>query len=263
MMRSAQKIVRWVFVVTVIMSATTLLLPLPPGEADGQLSPHVGLAISTILTTTYIGVIVLFVLGSLAYKKQLRKAYVLMVLGLALITLGLVQFTLLRVFDLRGVAWLLYSIAPMLFIISAISVYSGVRRMLSLLEVRTLVARPIIVVSIAVVVGVLGTFLPSPPDMPDAAATSLHALASWNAIMFIAAMLGAWRVSRAIGSHYRRAMTWLAVGLTCTTATNITMFALLHADGMMLPVYLHNFLVFVGGLVYLRAGYEFALTKEI
>jgi hypothetical protein len=90
-----------------------------------------------------------------------------------------------------------------------------------------------------------------------------NAISAWDIVLYAASLGLVLKMRTHSGAHYANAISWLAIGLTGSVA--ITLYILVETllSGKAPAGILVDSIVTVGGLLYLKAGYSFARTKEL
>lgn len=254
----------------VIIAATacgymaSFFIPVPPGWGNSSLDFHQTLANSVLYTLLHTGAGILFIAGLGAYKAALRLAYVKIALGVALVGVGLAQVVFLNVFDLIQTPWVQSGGVMLPFVIAGVAIYLGVRQVATLVGVRSSL-KNIWLVACLLVLGVATVVL-----LPHQASSSLeltfdisNAISVWDVVLYAASLGLVLQIKAHTGTHYSKATVWLAIGLVGSVV--ITSYVLIGTflEGKTPANYLLDTVVIVGGLLYLKAGYSFARTKEI
>jgi hypothetical protein len=236
-----------------VISAATLLIPIPPKVALGQESFHVTMMTTTAMACLHAGAAVLFWSGLDGFKARLRRAYFSICLGLLVYSVALLQYPIIAVFDLWNEPWALNG-GLALPTIGALLIYTGLLAFAKALNVRYLATSPFVVLAAAIVLAFIANW---------AAGTWIDLNLTGNCVSLvigIAVGMLVLRIKQTAGPAYTNALAWFALA-PLVNAIGILLliaFAVLHIP---LPAIITLPFVFVGAL-YIKAGYSFNKIKE-
>ncbi len=263
-MNAALKFTVMVITVTAINYLASFLVPVPPSWSGTSPDFHYTLANSVAYTFLHAGAGLLFISGLGAYKAALRSAYVKIAIGVTLVGAGLAQVILLNIFNLIQTPWVQYGGVMIPFVVAGLSIYFGIRQIAKLIGVRSPLTNTWIVFP-AVIIGIIITSLAPHTDSPLAELIFdiANAISVGDVLLYTIALVLVLQIKSQIGAHYGKATRWMAIGLTGSVI--ITSFVLIETFmlGRQPASYLLDSIVIIGGLLYLKAGYTFARTKEL
>lgn len=263
-MNTTFKTVLAVTFVTLLGYAVSFLIPAPPSWNDTSLAFHTTLANSVLYTLLHAGAAVLFLSGISAYKAALRSAYVKIASGIVLVGGGLAQVVFLNIFDLIQTPWVQYGGVMLPFVVAGLAIYFGTRSMAALIGVRSVLRNIWFVAPLLIVCVIIVSLLPhKPSSLPELVFDISNAISAWDVVLYAASLGLVLKMRTHSGAHYASAISWLAIGLTGSVfiSTYILIGTLL--SGAAPAGILIDSIVAIGGLLYLKAGYSFARTKEL
>lgn len=263
-MNTTFKTVLAVTFVTLLGYVVSFLIPAPPSWNDMSLAFHTTLANSVLYTLLHAGAAVLFLSGISAYKAALRSAYMKIASGIVLVGGGLAQVVFLNIFDLIQTPWVQYGGVMLPFVVAGLAIYFGTRSMAALIGVRSVLRNIWFVAPLLIVCVIIVSLLPhKPSSLPELVFDISNAISAWDVVLYAASLGLVLKMRTHSGAHYASAISWLAIGLTGSVfiSTYILIGTLL--SGAAPAGILIDSIVAIGGLLYLKAGYSFARTKEL
>jgi hypothetical protein len=263
-MNTTFKTVLAVTFVTLLGYVVSFLIPAPPSWNDTSLAFHTTLANSVLYTLLHAGAAVLFLSGISAYKAALRSAYMKIASGIVLVGGGLAQVVFLNIFDLIQTPWVQYGGVMLPFVVAGLAIYFGTRSMAALIGVRSVLRNIWFVAPLLIVCVIIVSLLPhKPSSLPELVFDISNAISAWDVVLYAASLGLVLKMRTHSGAHYASAISWLAIGLAGSVfiSTYILIGTLL--SGAAPAGILVDSIVAIGGLLYLKAGYSFARTKEL
>lgn len=258
-----------IYIGLTILAASTAFYAFPV-VTEAQLEAAVAIAFAASLTQ--LGGVGYFLSSLRSFKKELRRAYYLLALGIFIFSFVQLLPSLTLV---PGIVNLLtnptVSAAAFLlpFLLGALLIYLGVRSFARLLETPSVWRSIWLVGGLSLAAAAAALLLPA--NLP--AGTDVYtyrvykasiSLASWCGMFGLAATILTFTIRRAIGPVYKNAMTWLAVALavlTLTTFHEVIVKTYFLTSGYVTHQYsLWPYLAV--GTLFLIAGYAFASTKR-
>jgi len=263
-MNTTFKTVLSVTLVTLLGYAASFLVPVPVNWSNSPIGFHWTLANSVLYTLLHTGAAILFLSGIGAYKAALRSAYMKIAIGVVLVGGGLAQVVFLNIFDLIQTPWVQYGGVMLPFVIAGLAIYFGVRSMATLIGVRSVLQNVWLIIPLLIVCVIITSLLPhTSSSLPEMVFDISNAISAWDIVLYAASLGLVLKMRTHSGAHYANAISWLAIGLTGSVA--ITLYILVETllSGKAPAGILVDSIVTVGGLLYLKAGYSFARTKEL
>ena len=252
---------------SVLVGLIALLLPTPPESQVGWLLFHAPLALTLMYGCLHIGSAILFLTSLGAYKSELRRVYIAISAGIVVLALGTLQVAIIAAFNWWNTPWAMdgYIVVP--FLAAGMIVYIGARGLGKLIGIKSLLVRSSAVLPSVFITSLLVIFIPHPtPTTTLIAYDASNIITTWTMLMFLAAGLTFVAITRHIGAHYKAAMGWLSGGFI--SATLVLACAVGHtivAPNVTNDTFsiITDFIGVIAGLVYVRAAYEFAKTKDL
>jgi hypothetical protein len=267
-MQKTRMLIRGTILLTVILCLLALLLPTPPGLPRG-IDFHNLLVVNIIMACTHIGGALLFLTNLDVYKARLRRAY--SVLSIGVLVLGMVTLQILVISILNGwtntaLAATLSSLTILLYLLSGMLLYAAVRSFARLVDVRHPLTRAWVVLPGAVILAALSSLLPHQPlptGTPEVAFDVFVGIFIWSGSLMLFAGWLALEVRKHAGAHYVHAMAWLTGALIVSASLLLYggIRTLLGGSDSLVLNALSYVLNVSTGLMWVRAGYAFALTK--
>lgn len=264
-MQRSRLLIWSVIIFTIIMCGIALLLPSPATWPINEAPFHQVLIGDIIMASCYLGGALLFLINLDVYTSKLRRAYILLTAGISMAGIGTLQTTLLTVFNAWSTPYALTGAAVVPFLLSGLIMYMGVRSFANLVGITHPLTRSVYVIPAAAGVALLATLIPHGTYLAPEEITydMLIGLGTWSGILILGAGILIIKVRQQAGETYTAAMSWLAGALLFSGAVIIAQ-ALYE---VMKPNYspffdtVGNAAIVGSGLIWIRAGYAFALTK--
>lgn len=263
-MNTALKIAIIIIIATILGYLASFLVSVPSGWGDSSLNFHQTLANSVLYTLLHAGAAILFISGIGAYKAALRSAYIKIALGITLVGGGLAQVVFLNIFGLIQTPWVQYGGVMLPFIVAGLAIYFGVRQMAKLVGVHSPLTNLWFVLPMVVVGIIVAAFLPhAPSSLPEPFFDIANAINVGDVLLYATALVLVLQAKARSGAHYASTMRWLAIGLVGSVAITSYVLIGMFMLGETPADYLLDTIVIIGGLLYVKAGYSFARTKEL
>lgn len=261
----AAKIVAGVMIAGTIEAIIMLLVPANPSWQGSWALYHIPLGITAAYSWLYIGAAVLFLMGLGVYRTKLRHAYMLIVAGIFLSSLGAAQMPIIAGANLWQSWWILSGAYSVLFVLGSIFMYVGVLNFAHLVSAKTVFAKVSFVLPAIACICALSTLLPHiATPTPETTYDIANVIILFSALTYLASGLTVLAIRQNSGAHYASTLSWLAAG---SIAGFFTLLASL-LDSLILDSapdiwnLANNLLVLLTGLIFLRAGYSFYETRE-
>jgi hypothetical protein len=253
-------------VVTLLSVFLIFMLPIPANWKLPRLEFYLPLASFGTMTCLHIGAAILFTTNLGVYKARLRRAYVALAVGIIMIALGTLQVAIISATNTWYSPWVLSGGLIMPFFVATLTVYLAMRHLAHLVGVRHLLTKLWFVLPVVLVISLLIALL---PHVPVAVSASAYAITigttAWSGWMLFVTSMLVFVIRKHAGEHYSQAMAWLGVAifigfldLTAQYTYNIT-----TVDYTSPLARAMNILSILSGLLWLRASYSFALTREL
>lgn len=266
-MKSARGLVVGILIIALLVALSTLLIPMS-SNYDSWLLFHVPLATTISYAVLHMGAALLFLLSLSAYKAKLRQAFISISIGIVALALGTLQVAVIAAFDWWNTAWAKdgYIIIP--FLLAAFVVYGGTRTLAKLVGTKTMLVKGLLVLPGVLALSFVSLFFPHvASSTPEVQIRASNLFLTWTVLMYFVCALITVAVSRQIGDHYKKAMGWLAAGflVSCFVLVLAIIHSLLFPGSTTQDAgdVVVDVVGLFAGLAYLRAGYEFAKTREL
>jgi hypothetical protein len=265
-MKAGMKIIIGTIVLTVLVLAAIMMIPVPTSWHDSSLAFHVPLAMYTAVASLNVGAAILFLTSLSSYKAQLRRAYVAISAAIVLTAIGTLQLPILNGFDKWDSVWATSGIVSLPFLLSGLVMYLGMRSFGRLINAQSIFTKASIVVP-AVIILSAGTIL-----LPHVATTTAekafdasNIILAWSGLLDLAAALILIKVRQHIGAHYAAAMSWLAVALFTSffIIAVVILDALLTTNRQDIASHSVEVIAVILSFMWIRAGYAFTGTKDL
>lgn len=264
-MKPAKRVVIVILATTLLISGSTLLLPLPE-VAQTRWIVHGHLAASLALATLYVGAVALYLISLRVYKAEARRAFIVICFGMMLIAVGAVQLALLTSLSLLDTAFAKTGAVAVPFLLSGLVIYIGVRRFAKLVGVDSNLTKISRVLPVILVFSFMAALLPH-IDGHYASEIEIDAsngLLVWTALLDLTAALLILKVKNSSGSHYANAMAWLFMMLMWSAVLSLIAIVdtLVTRNGQDVFSLTVQVLALLDAGLALWAGYAFTKTKD-
>jgi hypothetical protein len=184
--------------------------------------------------------------------------------GIVLVGGGLAQVVFLNIFDLIQTPWVQYGGVMLPFVVAGLAIYFGTRSMAALIGVRSVLRNIWFVAPLLIVCVIIVSLLPhKPSSLPELVFDISNAISAWDVVLYAASLGLVLKMRTHSGAHYASAISWLAIGLTGSVFISTYILIRTLLSGAAPAGILVDSIVAIGGLLYLKAGYSFARTKEL
>lgn len=233
------------------------------GSVEDPAATHWRMAFTVLLTVLISSSAVWFLVSLRQFTARLRKAYILLGIGLILFSVAMLQLAIIAVLDQWQGAWATGGGALLVFVAGAFFMYLGMRQFARLQEVKGVLTSFWAVTGISLLVAGASAFAASYMVRYELDGVVLYeAAVGWTAAYLACSALLARRIAKAIGPHYGQAIRWQTMALVAFTLgavhEGISTWFLTTGDWYEdYGVYLWVFIA--TGVLFLRASYEFRL----
>lgn len=248
-----------------VISISVWFMQTPVTWPADNLEFHQQLIFNIIVALTHITGAVLFVTNLDVYKAKLRRAYIVLAIGAVLTGAGTLQLSLLTLLNLWETPYGQSGATMLPFLFSGITLYIAVRSFARLVGAKDLFLRAWVTLPLAFGLAALSTFLPHAAGdaMSELTYDLLVGVSVWSGSLMIFAGYLTHRVQQHTGQHYTHAVRWLkrALIFSGVVLVYVSFYSLVYVE-MVYPIAIfNNFTAVISGLIWIRAGYAFALTK--
>lgn len=248
-----------------IVSIGILFLPVPSSWLPDNLDFNQQLILNSITALTHVTGAVLFLANMDVYKKGLRRAYAVLAAGVVLAGVGTLQISLLTFFSLWETPYGQGGAFMLPFLLSGVTLYIAIRLFARLVGVQSIFVKPWVVFPGAFTFALLSSFLPhaSNPALTELDYDILVGVSVWSGSLMLFAAYLARSIQQNTGRHYVYAIKWLKRALIVSGAVllYISLYSLIYVKFNYVEAVFNSLTAVVSGLVWIRAGYGFALTK--
>lgn len=260
------RILIWSTVIfTVAASLWAFFLPTPSSWPVDTVEFHQQLIVNIIMATTHTGGAMLLLTNLDVYKAKLRRSYIVMALGALVTGAGTLQISILTLTNLWMTPYGRSGATMLPFVLSGVLLYLAMRSFAKLVVVKHFMTRAWVVLPGAILLAALSTLLPHmhDPNLTEASYDVLVAISVWSGSLILCAGWLAINVKRHAGAHYAHAMTWLTRALIFSSLVLIyqAFYTIVNVGFNPILSLISNTIIIVSGLIWVRAGYAFALTK--
>lgn len=249
----------------IVLSGLAFLLPVPLNWPSDETGFHQQLIVNLFMAGTHTGGAILFLANLDVYKTSLRRAYITLAIGTLITGAGTLQISLLTIFNAWDNPYGQSGATMLPFLLSGLVLYLAMRMFARLVGVRGSLVRAWIVVPGAVVLAVFSTILPhaSAAATPEITYDLLVGISVWSASLMLFAGWLAAIVRRHAGGHYAPAMSWLMRALLFSAGVLLyqALYTSINVRYSMVLNTISNVVTVLSGIMWVRAGYAFALTK--
>lgn len=262
------KAVIWgTLLLTLLLCILALALPTPADWPADNVEFHQQLIVNIIMATTHTGGAILLLTNLDVYKAGLRRAYIILAFGTLITGLGTLQISVLTLLSAWTTPYGTSGATMLPFLLSGVIMYLGVRSFARLLDTRHFLTKAWIVLPGAFLLALSSTLLPHAydPRLTEATYDVLVAISAWSGSLMLLAGWLSYTIRLHTGAHYIHAMTWLTRALIFSGFILLYQGAYTLANDSFNPFLnlVSNTITVVSGLLWVRAGYAFALTKYV
>lgn len=251
---------------TVLACLGALFLQVPPNWPTDISGFHTQLIMNLIVGTTHVTGAILFLANLDVYKAKLRRAYIILAIGVTLAGIGTLQNTIMTLLNWWDTPYGQSGLTMLPFLLSGFTLYVAIRAFARLVNVNYILTKFFIVIPVVIGIVLLSTFLPhvQADNMTETTYDILIAITMWSGMFMVLAGLVNLKTQQFVGRHYSHAMKWLTRALFTSGIVLLYVgFYTLIDSGFDVVIYTFNgFTTVISGLVWMRAGYAFALTKS-
>jgi hypothetical protein len=266
-MKTARRVLILTVIVAIFFGFFTHAFNPPADWHESLASFRMSLAMLAVLSTLHMGAAILFVVNLGVYKEGMRKAFRPITYNRIFNAVTASIITIISLYSLWDQKWVSSGVIISAFALSGYFQYLGPVRLSRLIksDLPKWISNQTLLISIVVVFSLVVTLLlPSLREKYDGFNTFLFFGTITSLLYYVSIFILA-KVRSQIGAHYTSAMTWLLLGVLFGSAV-FTQLAV--GTALASPEEIARFTPLtvssiIGGICYLKAGYEFAKTKDI
>lgn len=212
----------------------------------------------------HIGAAVLFIANLDVYTTKLRRAYYLISIGTVIVGLGMLQVSVIAALDAWRSAYVLGGGMMFPFLIAGLIEYFGIRLVAILVKVKHPLTKVWLALPLTLLIAFGTSFLPHVTITLEETGFDIGiGIIAWAAALLFVGCILTLTLRRQAGALYIKPMTWLAgaffvSGLTLSVQC---VYYLITTDYDHIVTRINNLIAIGSGLMWLRAGYGFMLTK--
>ncbi len=227
------------------------------GDADSVTRVTLGVSVSAALLN--ILAIPFFLSGLKNFKSGLKRACIVLCVGIGLFGLAQVQLPFISLFEWGF--WINSGGIAIPYLLGVIGIFWGIRLFARLVSVKSLFGSPISAFIATIVISIGAATLPHIHTATDELAYDLAlALSVCNSVVITFATVLTFKLRQKIGLAYTRSMTWLfaALAIIAFAGWHYTIIQLTMTTGDWYYDYSFTIIPFVAGAIALvLAGYSF------
>lgn len=225
---------------------------------------HYSLSSNICMLFLHIGAAVLFSLGIVVYKEDLRRAFNAIVIGIILQAIGLLQLPILDMLDAWGTPYVTYGFVGLPFLLYGLLTYIGASAFGKLVGTPGISPRRLAVIPLSLIIPIVVLFLPHTNiETSEFAFDATNFVLSWTTMLLAAAAIVFFRTGKRVGAHYAQSISWLCIALVgsaiCLAVATIDSFVIPAVSPLSIPLDIASL---IAGLIWVKAGYSFSKTKE-
>lgn len=249
---------------TIVLGVLALFLPTPAGWPQ-DIGFHQAMVVNVIMACSHTGGVLLLLTNLDVYKAKLRRAYLVMSVGVLAAGLGTLQSLLITLLNLNTSLYAQSGAMILPFLLSGVLLYIAIRSFARLVGVKHPLTRAWVVLPGALMLAMASSLLPhaQDPRIPEITYDAFVGIMVWSGSLMLFAGWLTRNVRKHAGAHYAHAMTWLMWALIASASLLLYsgILTLLNASGNLALNVISYILSIASGLGWIRAGYAFALTK--
>ncbi|HSX33370.1 MAG TPA: hypothetical protein VLF91_03480 [Candidatus Saccharimonadales bacterium] len=249
-----------------VVGALWLLVPPPAGVDHAEFYSPFGTPTTLVDLTFALGGGMLFLLALRNFKKELKPAYRL--IAGAEFSLGLltIVFPIIEYYNLWDNVWWNMS-SYLSYLVGSILMYYGARQFLRIIQLKSKLTAPLMVIGATAVVAVIHALLPHAAvwSFSEQKYDAFEIVVIIPVIFYAAAAIGAYNIRRHIGQEYYKAFNWLTAGLTLQFITAVTILVLdtIGYDNWYFNTRLYEVPTILGDFLVLVSAYQFNVVGEV
>lgn len=251
------KLATWLLLLaSLLLGFLSLLVPLPEWDVPGSL--QLTMFFATIVSVLHFGAPYLFHIGLSQFTSLLRRAYLLMFVGIILLGLAHAQNILITVLGAWNGFWVRGGLIAVPFFFSVIFIYLGANHFARLLHISSFSTKSRAAFFIAVLASAFAAFIPPFQVPPTFNFAMSLAFTAWGVALFLITAAVLLRIKSTISSRYTVAMLWLFWSMVANALAGIHymgMLVILPQDHWYEPYGFVPFLL--AALILVKAGYAF------
>ncbi len=252
-------------VLSVLLSIVVLFMPTPDSWLLGWLYFHVVMIIAVWYCCLHTGAVLLFLASLRSYKARLRRAYVGISTAIVLLALSTVQIVIISAFNWWDSWWVNDGFVVLPYFVAGLVAYLATRNLALLVQVRTFLARPAIMIPLVTAISLIVIPVPHVPQpVPEIVYDAANVLLFWTTGMYVAAGGVVFAVMEHVGLSYKKTMARLAWGFVLSGI--VLLAALIHSFFVEQTQDISGIIIdalgLISGFIFLAASYVFAKSAS-
>jgi hypothetical protein len=217
-------------------------------------------AVSLMAALLHFAALAFYVRGTRYLHTNLKIAYSLMGVGVALLGLAIFQISIVNLFNWQ--VWVDSGGVLLPYLISVLLVFIGLRRFATSVDIKSRWLSIWYAFPIATAIGAAVSFLPHVPTPVDELTNSVTvALTTFISVLFVVAAKGTLIIKSKVGASYAHGLAWQFVGFASTAFAGFAYAASLimtSATSWYSAWSMPAVFFIVAGWIFMKAGYAFS-----
>lgn len=262
-MKLAKKIVIGTLLITLLLVIGIYGLPLP--NLTNSLILRSVLAFTVALALVYVASAALFLISLKAYKADMRRAFIMLAIGIIITAIAAVQLPISNIFGLTNSLWSKSGLIIIPFLLGVLAIYAGVRMFAQLVGTQTVFTKARMTILVVTILSALSAFVPHVVSSSTEIQLDVsNGIILWIGLLDLVSALIILQIKQRIGTHYTNAMAWLFAALIGSSVLTVFVFlnGILTSGDVDLTNAGTDLLTLAMGFVYMRAGYAFTQTED-
>lgn len=210
------KLIRFIILGVLVVAGAAASIPfvLPSDSAPEAFTSAA--ALTFFFSVLGLGAALLFALGLQGFKTAFKKAYAFLVIGLVIHALALLVIPIFVMYTPYFGTGVTNLAGDLPYLVGTVLIFIGLYHFAKLLEVRTWLTSPWLVVGLAGGLSFLSWALPHvTPGEPEVAFDLIHSILWLECIVTLQSVLLLAKVRQTASLIYSRALAWLLAALVC------------------------------------------------
>lgn len=263
-MQQNKGIIWGTLIITFLASIIAFIVPVPNTWPLSNIEFYLPFVANIVMAGLHIGAAILFAANLDVYKAKLRRAYIALATGTIIVGLGTLQISVIAVLDIWRSPYVLGGGMMFPFLVAGFVLYFAIRYLARLVGATHLFVHAWLVVPAALGMAYASSFLPHVQvTLSEGAFDTGIGIIIWGAALLLFSGCLALFLRQHVGALYVRPMGWLAGAVFVSSATLVIqcIYYLITTDYDHIVTRVNSLIAIGSGLMWLRAGYAFVLTK--
>ncbi len=251
----------FIFVLALGVGALWLLVPAPSGADAAEFYSPVGTPTTLVDLTVAVGGGIMFLVALRNFKRELKPAYRFLAIAQMSVGIATLVFPYIEYYGLWDNNWWNMS-SYLAYLVGSVFMYFGTRQFLKILNIRIRLTALIVVLPLTLVAWIIHTIAPHVDvwtTLNEHQYDAFELVVIIPVLFYAAAAYNALRISRTIGSEYRKAFIWLTAGLTLQLISSVTILVMdiISYDNWYFNTRLYEIPTIGGDLLIMVSAYYF------